>query len=79
MKKFLVVNYITTEKLVEADTREEAIEVALTMSPDTLSERTVVKRGKQWILWKRSTKKLRPCWNKSAYERLRRKPTQPSV
>lgn len=47
MKKFLVVNYITTEKLVEADTREEAIEVALTMSPDTLSERTVVKRGKQ--------------------------------
>ncbi len=44
MKKFLVVNYITTEKLVEADTREEAIEVALTMSPDTLSERTVVKR-----------------------------------
>ncbi len=45
MKKFVVVNYITTEKLVEADTREEAIEVALTMSPDTLSERTVVKKG----------------------------------
>jgi len=44
MKKFLVVNYITTEKLVEADTREEAIELAETMSPDTLSERTVVKR-----------------------------------
>ena len=47
MKKFVVVNYITTEKLVEADTREEAIEVALTMSPDTLSERTVVKKTKQ--------------------------------
>ena len=45
MKKFVVVNYITTYKEVEADTREEAIEVALTMSPDTLSERTVVKRG----------------------------------
>ena len=44
MKKFLVVNYITTEKLVEADTREEAIEVALTMSPDEMSEHTVVKR-----------------------------------
>ncbi len=82
MKKFLVVNYITTEKLVEADTREEAIEVALTMSPDTLSERTVVKRKigdllqvVQWILWKRSTKKLKPCWNKSAYERLRKQAT----
>jgi len=47
MKKFLVVNHITTEKLVEADTREEAIEVALTMSPDTLRERTVVKKGVQ--------------------------------
>ena len=47
MKKFLVVNHITTEKLVEADTREEAIEVALTMLPDTLNERTVVKREEQ--------------------------------
>ena len=47
MKKFVVVNYITTYKEVEADTREEAIEVALTMSPDTLSERTVVKKTKQ--------------------------------
>ena len=45
MKKFVVVNYITTYKEVEADTREEAIEVALTMSPNTLSERTVVKKG----------------------------------
>ena len=44
MKKFVVVNYITTYKEVEADTREEAIEVALTMSPDEMSERTVVKR-----------------------------------
>ena len=44
MKKFVVVNYITTYKEVEADTREEAIEVALTMSPDELSERTVVKQ-----------------------------------
>ena len=31
-----------------------------------------------WTLWKRSTKKLKPCWNKSAYEKLRRKPTQTS-
>ena len=47
--KYVVVNYITTYKEVEADTREEAIEVALTMSPDTLSERTVVKKGvNQW-------------------------------
>jgi len=44
MKKFIVVNHITTYKEVEADTREEAIEVALTMSPDEMSERTVVKR-----------------------------------
>ena len=44
MKKFVVVNHITTYKEVEADTREEAIEVALTMSPDEMSERTVVKR-----------------------------------
>ena len=48
MKKFVVVNYITTYKEVEADTREEAIEVSLTMSPDELSERTVVKKTKQW-------------------------------
>ena len=31
--------------------------------------------AEQWILWKRSTKKLKLCWNKSAYEKLRRKPT----
>ena len=37
------------------------------------------RKDKPWILWKRSTKKLKPCWNKSAYEKLRRKPTQPSV
>ena len=43
--KYVVVNYITTYKEVEADTREEAIEVALTMSPDSMSERTVVKKG----------------------------------
>ena len=47
MKKFVVVNHITTYKEVEADTREEAIELAETMSPDTLSERTVVKKTKQ--------------------------------
>ena len=45
MKKFVVVNHITTYKEVEADTREEAIEVALTMSPDEMSERTVVRKG----------------------------------
>ena len=28
-----------------------------------------------WTLWKRSTKKLKPCWNKSAYERLRKQAT----
>ena len=47
MKKFLVVNHVTTEKLVEAETREEAIEVAESMSPNTLSERTVVKKELQ--------------------------------
>ena len=43
MKKFVVVNYITTYKEVEADTREEASEVALSLSPDEAKERTVVK------------------------------------
>ena len=43
--EFVVVNYITTYKEVEADTREEAIEK--TMSPNTLSKRTVVKKGLQ--------------------------------
>ena len=43
--KYVVVNHITTYKEVEADTREEAIEVAETMSPNTLSKRTVVKKG----------------------------------
>ena len=45
--KFVVVNHITTSKEVEADTREEAIEVAESMSPNTLSERTVVKKELQ--------------------------------
>ena len=44
LKKFVVVNYITTYKEVEADTREEAIEVALSLSPDEAKERTVVKQ-----------------------------------
>ena len=34
MKKFVVVNHITTYKEVEASTREEAIELALSLSPD---------------------------------------------
>lgn len=42
MKKFLVVNHVTTEKLIEADTREEAIEVSYTTPPDTLSDRLEV-------------------------------------
>ena len=45
MKKFTVVNHITTYKEVEADTREEAIEVALTMLADEVSEKTIVKKG----------------------------------
>jgi len=45
MKKFTVVNHITTYKEVEADTRQEAIEVALTMSPNEISEKTIVKKG----------------------------------
>ncbi len=44
MKKFVVINYITTYKEVDADTREEAIELALTESPHEAKERTVVKR-----------------------------------
>ena len=51
MKKFLVVNHVTTEKLVEAETREEAIEVSLTKLPDTVSDRLevsfVVNKGVQ--------------------------------
>ena len=44
MKKFVVINHITTYKEVDADTREEAIELALTESPHEAKERTVVKR-----------------------------------
>ena len=44
MKKFFVVNHITTYKEVEASTREEAIELALSLSPDEAKERTVVKQ-----------------------------------
>ena len=44
MKKFVVINYITTYKEVDADTREEAIEVAITESPHEAKERTIVKK-----------------------------------
>ena len=44
MKKFVVVNHITTYKEVEASTREEAIELALSLSPDEAKERTVAKQ-----------------------------------
>ena len=44
MKKFVVINYITTYKEVDADTREEAIELALTESIHEAKERTIVKQ-----------------------------------
>ena len=44
MKKFVVVNYITTYKEVKADTREEAIELASLELPHEAKERTVVKQ-----------------------------------
>ena len=44
MKKFVVINYITTYTEVDADTREEAIELALTESIHEAKERTIVKQ-----------------------------------
>jgi|TARA_R100000482_G_scaffold30975_1_gene10059 hypothetical protein len=44
MKRFVVINYITTYKEIDADTREEAIELALTELPHEAKERTIVKQ-----------------------------------
>lgn len=45
MKKYTVISHITTSKEVVADTREEAIELAETMTPHSISEKTIVKKG----------------------------------
>ena len=44
LKKFVVINYITTYKEVVADTREEAIELASLELPHEAKERTGVKQ-----------------------------------